>query len=95
VENKFTIKRHPFVVIQEIGERSIIIRVSIIRAVPSAIIGGGGGDVYTYICVLPDGFLLKAIVFTVCEHEYMNIPPPPIIASRNGPVNNSSPYRKL
>jgi hypothetical protein len=22
------------------------------------------------ICVLPDGFLLKAIVFTVCEHEY-------------------------
>jgi hypothetical protein len=27
--------------------------------------------------VLPDGFLLKAIVFPVCEHEYMNIPPPP------------------
>jgi hypothetical protein len=22
------------------------------------------------IRVLPDGFLLKAIVFTVCEHEY-------------------------
>ena len=29
------------------------------------------------IRVLPDGFLLKAIVLTVCEHEYMNIPPPP------------------
>jgi hypothetical protein len=27
------------------------------------------------IRVLPDGFLLKAIVFTVCEHEYT--PPPP------------------
>jgi hypothetical protein len=26
------------------------------------------------IRVLPDGFLLKAIVFTVCEHEYT--PPP-------------------
>jgi hypothetical protein len=49
---------------------------SINRAVPSAIIGGGGG-VYSYIRVLPDGFLLKAIVFPVCEHEYMNIHPPP------------------
>jgi hypothetical protein len=38
-----------------------------------------------YIRVLSDEFLLKAIVFTVCEHEYMNIHPPPIIASRNGP----------
>jgi hypothetical protein len=38
------------------------------RAVPTAIMGGGGGGVYR---VLPDGFLLKAIVFTVCEHEYM------------------------
>jgi hypothetical protein len=36
-----------------------------------------GGDVYSYIRVLPDGFLLKAIVFTVCEHKYMNIHPPP------------------
>jgi hypothetical protein len=53
------------------------------RAVPSAIIEGGGGA-YSYIRVLPDGFLWKAIVFTVCEHEYMNtppLPPPPIIAS--------------
>ena len=40
----------------------------IIRAVPSAIIGGGGGwGVYLYIRVLPDGFLLKAIVFTEDE----------------------------
>ena len=30
---------------------------------------------------------MRPIVFTVCEHEYMNIhPPPPIIASRNCPV---------
>jgi hypothetical protein len=36
-----------------------------------------GGDVYSYIRVLIDEFLLKAIVFTVCKHEYMNIPPPP------------------
>jgi hypothetical protein len=41
----------------------------------------GGGEVYSYIRVLPNGFLLKAIVFTVCEHEYMNIHTPPIIAS--------------
>jgi hypothetical protein len=33
------------------------------RAVPSAIIEGGGGA-YSYIRVLPDGFILKAIVFT-------------------------------
>jgi hypothetical protein len=31
------------------------------------------------IRVLPDGFLLKAIVFTVCEHEYT---PPPHPLSR-------------
>jgi hypothetical protein len=43
------------------------------RAVDRPIIGGGGA--YSYIRVLPDGFLLKAIVFTVCEHEYMNTPP--------------------
>jgi hypothetical protein len=53
------------------------------RAVARPITGGGA---YSYIRVLPDGFLLKVIVFTVCEHEYMNIhppppPPPPIIAS--------------
>jgi hypothetical protein len=34
------------------------------------------------IRVLPDGFLLKAIVVTVCEHEY---PPPPTIASSYDP----------
>ena len=39
----------------------------------------GGGGRYSYIHVLHHLFPLKAIVFTVCEHEYMNIcPPPPI-----------------
>ena len=33
--------------------------------------------VYSYIRVLPDGFHLKAIDFTVCEHEYMKYTPPP------------------
>ena len=48
------------------------------RAVARPIIGGGGGGgAYSYIRVLPDGFLLKAIVFTVREHEYMNIHPYP------------------
>ena len=48
---------------------------------------GGGGGVYAYIHVLPDGFLLKTIVFTVCEHEYVNIHLlPPIIASSYGPA---------
>jgi hypothetical protein len=43
--------------------------------------------VYSYIRVLPDGFLLKSTVFTVCKHEYMNIhPPPTIIVSSFGPV---------
>ena len=37
---------------------------------------------YSYTRVLPDRFLLKAIVFTVCEHDYMNIPPPPPQLSR-------------
>ena len=33
-------------------------------------------EVGVYWCrVLHDGFLLKAIVFTVCEHEYMNVHP--------------------
>jgi hypothetical protein len=39
-----------------------------------AIKGGGGGFAYSYIRVLPYWFLLKAIVFTVCEHEYMHHP---------------------
>jgi hypothetical protein len=34
--------------------------------------GVGVGGAYSYIRVLPDGFLLKAIVFTVCELN-MNI----------------------
>ncbi len=29
------------------------------RGVTRALIGGGGGGVYSYIRVLPDGFLLK------------------------------------
>jgi hypothetical protein len=54
------------------------------RAVARPIIGEEG---VAYIRVLPDGFVLKAIVFTVCEHEYINIPPPPqIIASSYGPA---------
>ena len=48
------------------------------RAVPSAIIGG---DAYSYIRVLPDGFILKAIVFTV---QYMNPSPPKKKLSRLG-----------
>ena len=50
------------------------------RAVPRALIGGG---VYSYIRVMPDGFLLKSVVFKLiskeisrAEHEYMNIHPP-------------------
>jgi hypothetical protein len=39
--------------------------------------GGGGGGACSYICVLPDRFLLKLIVFMVCEHEYMNMHTPP------------------
>jgi hypothetical protein len=58
------------------------------RAVPSAIIGGGGG-VYSCIRVLPDGFLLKAICFYgmwTWIYEYPPPPPPPtIVASRNVP----------
>ena len=45
----------------------------------------GGGE-YSYTRLLPDGFFLKAIVFTVYEHDYMNIRPPPIIASSYGPA---------
>ena len=36
----------------------------------------GGGE-YSYTRVLPDRFFLKAIDFTVCEHDYMKIQPPP------------------
>ena len=38
-----------------------------------------GGGAYSYIRVLHCSFLLKSIVFKVCEHEYMNMPPPPLI----------------
>jgi hypothetical protein len=61
-----------FIVILYMGGFYIAVRPNrIFRAVPSAIIGEGG--LYSYIRVLPDEFLLKAIVFTVCEHEYMNM----------------------
>jgi hypothetical protein len=50
------------------GKFSRLIKES--RAVSSEIIGGGGGGgVYSYIRVLPDGFLLKAIVFTVASMD--------------------------
>ncbi len=51
-------------------------------AVARALMGGGG--VYSYIRVMPDGFLLKSVAFRLiskeirrAEHEYKNIPPPP------------------
>ena len=47
------------------------------RRVASSIIGKGGP--YSYIRVLHYSFRLKSIVFTVCEHKYMNKGPPPII----------------
>ncbi len=37
--------------------------------------GGGGGGTYSYIRVLHNQFLLKLIVFTICEHEYVNMSP--------------------
>ena len=49
------------------------------RAVARALIGGGGG-VYSYIRVMPDGFLLKSVVFKLiskeisrADHEYMSL----------------------
>ena len=35
-------------------------------------LGRGGGGNYSDIRVPPDYFLLKWIIFKVCEHEYMN-----------------------
>ena len=65
-------------------ESQNIIRCTRIRAVARALIGGGGGGVYSYIRVMPDGFLLKSVVFKLISkeisrayHEYMNTPPPP------------------
>ena len=43
------------------------------RAVASSIIGGGLIFIYSGSAQ----FLFKSIVFMVCEHEYMNISPPP------------------
>ena len=64
-------------------ESQNIIRCTRIMAVARALIGGGGG-VYSYIRVMPDGFLLKSVVFKFISkeisrayHEYMNTPPPP------------------
>ena len=63
-------------------ESQNIIRCTRIRAVARALIGGGGGGVY--IRVMPNGFLLKSVVFKLISkeispayHEYMNIHPPP------------------
>ena len=60
--------------------------INLLRAVARALIGGGGGGVYSYIRVMPDEFLLKSVVFKLiskdisrAEHDYMNIPPPPPI----------------
>lgn len=36
-----------------------------------------GGRVYSYIRVLSGRFLLKPIIFMVCDNEYMDIHPPP------------------
>ena len=44
------------------------------RAVASSI-NGGGGLIFIYSGSAQ--FLFKSIVFMVCEHEYMNISPPP------------------
>ena len=39
------------------------------RAVARALIGGGGEGVYSYIRVMPDGFLLKSVVFKLISKE--------------------------
>ena len=73
------------------------------RGVTRALIWGGGGrGVYSYIRVLPDGFLLKSIVFNFiskeirrAEHEYMNMPPPPInalVTPLHTPLNRNEKY---
>ena len=43
------------------------------------IIWGGGANIHIIMCVPPNSLLLKSIVFTVCEHKYVNIFPPSII----------------
>ena len=54
--------------------------VILLRAVARALLNWEGG-VYSYIRVMPDGFLLKSVVFKLiskeisrAEPEYMNIP---------------------
>ena len=48
--------------------------VSAYSAVAISIIGGGGSYIHILVfCVIN----LKSIVFMVCEHEYMNMSPPP------------------
>ena len=42
----------------------------------------GWGEDYLFIRVVPDYFLLKSIVFKVCEQEYINKSPAPIIDLR-------------
>ena len=52
------------------------------KGVTRPLIGGGGGVLYLYIRIVPDGFLLKSVVFNYnfiskeirrAQHEYMNI----------------------
>ena len=66
------------------------------RGITRALIGGGG--VYSYIRVLPDGFLLKSVVFNFiskeirpAKHEYMNIhpPPPPLLSAYHVTIHSS------
>ena len=67
----------------------------IIRAVTKALMGGGGGA-YSYICVLPDEFLLKSTVMTTDFKRnssgrtqiYEYTPPPPNQRFSYGPVIN-------
>ena len=47
--------------------------------------GGGGGHIFIYLCYAQlisfeiEIKILKSIIFTVCEQEYTNMSPPPII----------------
>ena len=62
----------------------------------SIIGGGGGGHVLIYSCYAQlisfeiEINILKSIVFTACEQEYMNMcPPPPNYRSSGVPENNT------
>ena len=59
--------------------------------------GGGGGHIFIYSCYAQlisfeiEIKILKSIVFTVCEQEYMNIcPPPPTYRSSAAPDTSTS-----